>query len=77
MSMFYCEVHHEIEDSDEVGFGVVRGMKVCDDALYDLHELADDDEVQEFNPSSSLFVDEDISVLDDPYFDLHTFDGPF
>lgn len=77
MSMFYCDVHDQIEDSDEVGYAVVRGMEVCDDALYDLGELADDDEVQEFNPSSSLFVDEDISVLDDPYFDLHTFDGPF
>ncbi len=77
MSMFYCVVHDQIEDSDEVGFRVVSGMEVCDDALYDLGGLADDDEVQEFNPSSSLFVDEDISVLDDPYFDLHTFDGPF
>ncbi|MEK9748242.1 MAG: hypothetical protein VW443_04750 [Pseudomonadales bacterium] len=72
MSMFYCEYHDRLEDSDVVGYGVIRGREVCDDAIYDIES-----EDEEYDPKTVLFSDEDRDVLEDPYFELHTESGPF
>jgi hypothetical protein len=34
-------------------------------------------EVEEYDPDTGLFSDEDNTPLDDPYFELHTEAGPY
>ena len=34
-------------------------------------------EAEEYSPATGLFSDETDDIYEDPYFDLHTFDGPF
>ncbi len=44
MSVFYCEHLARVEDSDFVGFYIVNGMEVCDEAAAEL----EDEEVQPY-----------------------------
>lgn len=36
MSIFYCQVHHQLEDSDFVGYYVVKDKEVCDEGKAEL-----------------------------------------
>ncbi len=38
MSVFYCEHHARVEDSDFVGFYIVNGMEVCDEGAAELED---------------------------------------
>ena len=38
MSVFYCEHHGRVEDSDYVGFYIVNDMEVCDEAAAELED---------------------------------------
>ena len=43
MSIFYCDYHDEVEDSDYVGFEVTAdGREVCDDGLFEIEEAIED-----------------------------------
>jgi hypothetical protein len=47
MSVFYCDYHDEIEDSDVVGFNAVGDREYCDDAIADMIEdAAIEDEIE-------------------------------
>ena len=47
MSMFYCEKHDRMEDSDFEGFYIVDGLEVCDEGRaemeYEAELVADED----------------------------------
>lgn len=51
MSIFYCQHHHKMEDSDFVGYVLLADDEYCDEGAAEL--LADLDEHEE------LFNDED------------------
>jgi len=38
MSIFYCQVHHQLEDSDFVGYCVVKDKEVCDEGKAELED---------------------------------------
>jgi hypothetical protein len=41
MSVFYCDFHGVLEDSDEVGFNEWGDESICDEALEDYYALGE------------------------------------